>query len=243
MNISKIDSITLSLLSFISENAHSAGDRLPAERDLAEILGTSRNTVREVLISLRSRDIVEVRPGSGCYLKIDPDRIPAAGNAESPADIESVRQQLESRYIIEPGMAELAMARIKQENISLLEKAIVGLSRAVIKRDHSAMTANDNSFRNILAESTGNPVFMKIMRRPEMDAELTWKLLSSLPEDDLNRVFANYVKTLNAIGERNPAKVKKHMQEIILTLRQLLEEYASMDFSGILRHKAKGKQP
>jgi GntR family transcriptional repressor for pyruvate dehydrogenase complex len=243
MNISKIDSITLSLLSYISESTHAAGDRLPAERDLAKILGTSRNTVREILISLRSRDILEVRPGSGCYLKIDPDRILTAGNAGSPADFEAVRQQLESRYIIEPGMAELAMARISQENFSLLEKAIVGLSRAVIKRDYSGMTSNDNSFRSVLAESTGNPVLIRIMRQPEMNAELTWKLLSAMPEEALNRVFANYVKTLNAIGEHNSGNVKKHVQEIILTLCRLLDEYASMDFSGILRHKTKEKQP
>lgn len=48
------------------------GSRLPSERVIAAQLGVSRNSVREAVIGLRSLGIVEVRRGSGTYLKAMP---------------------------------------------------------------------------------------------------------------------------------------------------------------------------
>lgn len=44
------------------------GDRLPTERNIAEELGTSRNSIRESLRTLENLGLVESRQGSGNYL-------------------------------------------------------------------------------------------------------------------------------------------------------------------------------
>lgn len=46
-----------------------AGARLPSERELAQQLGVSRPTLREALIVLELQDEVEIRIGSGIYVK------------------------------------------------------------------------------------------------------------------------------------------------------------------------------
>jgi DNA-binding FadR family transcriptional regulator len=46
-----------------------AGARLPPERDLAVQLGVSRPSVREALIALEVEGRVEVRMGSGIYVR------------------------------------------------------------------------------------------------------------------------------------------------------------------------------
>jgi DNA-binding FadR family transcriptional regulator len=46
-----------------------AGHRLPPERDLAKSLGASRPVVREAMIALEIAGLVEVRGGSGAYVK------------------------------------------------------------------------------------------------------------------------------------------------------------------------------
>ena len=46
-----------------------AGSRLPPERDLARQLGVSRPSVREALIALEVEGLVEVRIGSGIYVR------------------------------------------------------------------------------------------------------------------------------------------------------------------------------
>src|SRR5512135_1732284 len=46
-----------------------AGSRLPPERDLARQLGVSRPSVREALIALEVEGMIDVRTGSGIYVR------------------------------------------------------------------------------------------------------------------------------------------------------------------------------
>ena len=52
------------------------GSRLPPERDLAKQLGVSRPSVREALIALEVEGLVEVRIGSGIYVRGRPEAPP-----------------------------------------------------------------------------------------------------------------------------------------------------------------------
>ena len=53
----------------IQAGSISAGERLPAEKDLALQLGVSRPIVREALIALEIAGLVEIRTGSGTYIR------------------------------------------------------------------------------------------------------------------------------------------------------------------------------
>jgi GntR family transcriptional repressor for pyruvate dehydrogenase complex len=53
---------------FIAEKRLKSGDRLPGERELCELLGVSRPSVREALRSLQSRDILHVQHGKGVFV-------------------------------------------------------------------------------------------------------------------------------------------------------------------------------
>ena len=62
-------SVQESLRSYIAENHLEAGAPLPAEGDLAQQLGVSRNSVRESIKALESVGVLEVRRGSGVFVK------------------------------------------------------------------------------------------------------------------------------------------------------------------------------
>ena len=49
----------------IQENSYGAGKKLPTEKELTDLLGVGRNTLREALRILPSRNIVTIRRGSG----------------------------------------------------------------------------------------------------------------------------------------------------------------------------------
>ncbi len=53
---------------FIEGNGLRPGDRLPGERELSELLGVSRASVREALRSLQARGVVLVRHGKGVFV-------------------------------------------------------------------------------------------------------------------------------------------------------------------------------
>lgn len=58
---------------YIKANDLKPGDKLPSEREMAELFGTSRSSVREALRVLENQDMVEVMTGRGVFLKEKPD--------------------------------------------------------------------------------------------------------------------------------------------------------------------------
>src|SRR6266852_3886734 len=71
------------IAALIEKGEYGAGQRLPPERDLAKQLGVSRPSVREALIALEVEGYVEVRVGSGVYVR---GPIPAVRAEPLPAD-------------------------------------------------------------------------------------------------------------------------------------------------------------
>src|SRR5208282_4359737 len=64
------------------------GQRLPAERDLAKMLGVSRPVVREAMIALEIAGLIEVRSGSGAFVRDKPaEPAQMVNTGHSPSDI------------------------------------------------------------------------------------------------------------------------------------------------------------
>lgn len=52
----------------IIKTPYNPGERLPPEREIAEMLDVTRTVVREALIMLEIKGLVEVRRGAGIYV-------------------------------------------------------------------------------------------------------------------------------------------------------------------------------
>jgi DNA-binding FadR family transcriptional regulator len=81
-----------------------AGSRLPAERELAVLLGVSRTSVREAIIALEIAGRVEVRVGTGIFV-LGPATAPereryaqsVGDNAPGPFDVLAARASARRR--------------------------------------------------------------------------------------------------------------------------------------------------
>ena len=94
------------LRELIERGEFAVGTRLPPERDLAVQLGVSRPSVREALIALEVEGLVEVRMGSGIYVR-EPD---PARRARRAAQAESPLETIRARQLIEGELAALRRA-------------------------------------------------------------------------------------------------------------------------------------
>ncbi|MDJ0463289.1 FCD domain-containing protein [Streptomyces sp. H27-C3] len=136
-----------------------AGERLPAERDLAERLRISRVTLREVLKVLQDQGLVESRRGryGGTFVLPRPDT-PAGGSAgaELRRRLESVDVEdvLRFREVLEVGAAGLCAAHgLTDEGVRRLRAALAATHDAPL----DDYRRRDTLLHLTLAELAGSP--------------------------------------------------------------------------------------
>ena len=140
------------------------GDRLPTENEIARTYGVSRNVVREAVRSLAKEGLLNVRQGSGTYVK---DGIAQAfseffglavsvgSGSQVFADIADIRE------IVEPGVAALAAQRARDEDIVRLRAEVEKMEVAI--EDEEVFIMADHSFHLAIARATHNPFAEKLL--------------------------------------------------------------------------------
>jgi len=227
----KKSKIVNNLLSLVVQEKIRPGQNLPAERKLAERFDVSRNSIREVIKILEERGVVEVYPGSGCYLKKKIETDSSLDSLDPNLSPDIIIDHLEARLVTMPMIGSLIVERITEKDIKNLEDMMVGLSRAIIDRNFREIVAEENKFRHILAGATGNEIVINIVEQLELNNELSWEKFNELPESGLNEIFACYVKTLNAIRERDSRMIQQYIRNTILTMCILLNRHTRFKFS------------
>lgn len=139
------------------------GDRLPAERSLAEQFGVSRNTLREALRSLEHAGLLRLKKGvtGGSYVKESTGEAVIAGlndmyhlGAIQPLHL------TEARIIIGTEVARLACARRTKEDLANLEKNVDASELATESGDLERRAEINYEFHRLLARATKNPVLI-----------------------------------------------------------------------------------
>jgi DNA-binding FadR family transcriptional regulator len=120
------------LRALISAGEYPVGSRLPPERDLAVQLGVSRPSVREALIALEVEGLIEVRMGSGIYVRPGDPKAARPVSAEGPLEI------IRARQLIESELAAHAARHMKKAQIAGLRDAIAVMEAQVAGADPAA---------------------------------------------------------------------------------------------------------
>jgi DNA-binding FadR family transcriptional regulator len=136
------------------------GKRLPAERELASLLGVSRPSVREALIALEVEGWVEVRTGSGIYvLRNSATQVHAQTLLPSEwGPLELIR----ARRVVEGEVAALAAAQSNRQDIEDMARAIVCMREDA---DRGIMPLDgDRAFHSAIVVASGNTVLIETVQ-------------------------------------------------------------------------------
>ena len=116
-NVAVYKKIVAQIQDMIMRGELKKGDRLPPERQLAEMLGVGRPALKQAISALEVLGIIRSRQGDGNYITSDSMEIlnPLAVRFY----LENGKQDdiLEFRYILEVQMASLAASKITDEQI------------------------------------------------------------------------------------------------------------------------------
>ena len=139
------------LREMIIQEEMKTGSKLPAEAELMARFGVSRSTVREAVKILQTEHIVDIRQGQGTFLC-----------ALRFADQEElIAQLLETRLLIEPGVAALAAQRRKEEDLAAMKVLLDKMDSAYLHGED--YTPYDFEFHSIIARCTGNDVVGRLL--------------------------------------------------------------------------------
>ena len=239
--MSKENEALASLAGMIQEGAWQVGDRIPPERELAESFGVSRSTMRGALRVLQARGVVEVRRGSGCYLRSRRglERCCLATGAAAGGD---GPERLEACYVVFPPLAALCAERIGPQGLADLEECMVSLSRAIFSRNVEAIREETSVYLRTLAEEAGNPALVAAVDSLCPGSPSLFTIFFSLEDYEREEVFGDYVKLLHALKRHDPQEARFRMEERVLRLCRLMEKYEGAVCSDYLHREMEQRQ-
>ena len=209
----------------IAEHSEDPDWSLPSERELAEELKVSRPSVREAIIALEMRGIVEVRGRTGIVVLptsatlINFDSINTDVGA-GPFEI------LEARMAVEASAAAIAATRATSYDYMHLEESIQAMqSRPELK---DGKDPADREFHRAIATMTGNAVITSMVEALwiQQESSRMWKAIHQrIYKDDMQPIWiGHHYGILAALKTRNPDAAYKAMwQHIASVANELLD--------------------
>ena len=202
------------------------GTRLPPERQLASALGVGRSAVREALAALEILGIVDVRPGSGTYLRGNASELlPQTLSWGLMIGERSTDQLMELRAGLESYCARLAAERIDAEQIDALRESIEGMRAGF--EDLDAFVTADAAFHAVLGVAAGNPIVTDLLAVSRQLLRV-YNDRSVYKPDDMRAAVEEHSAILEALeahdGDRAASAMIAHMVTARERLLRAVEE-------------------
>jgi GntR family transcriptional regulator, transcriptional repressor for pyruvate dehydrogenase complex len=144
------------LLAMVTAGTLKPGDRLPGERDMAEMFNVSRPTVREAMRAMAVLGVLKARQGSGIFVSaLEATEILGPLSFFLTLQNVQVDQLYEARRLIEGEIASLAARNATVGDIAELQQLIAEQQQRI--GDPRSYRELDGSFHRKLAKIAGNP--------------------------------------------------------------------------------------
>ena len=201
------------LIGWLKDGTFKAGSKLPSQNELVEYFGVSRTGVREALQMLAVLNLIEIKPGLGCFVKsVSSEYIIHADVLAILLEKESMMHVIEARKLVESGIAALATERALPEDYWKMEDVLIAIDRSIQKNESIAVAATE--FHCALAEASHNAVLAKLLRsftqlmaKAGMLLETSAENLAEFKRDELKA----HQDLFHVIKQRDPEMSRKAM--------------------------------
>lgn len=218
-------------MELILERDLDAGDPMPTESELCEVLGVGRNTLRESLKVLQALGVIEIRHGFGMFV--------APSNFDALADGLTFRGRLSLRH---EGLEALQLVDIREA----LESGLIGASIAVVTKEHLAgieaavakmeelaargepFAEADAEFHRLLFEPLGNDLLMNLM-------SVFWKVYRKIHVQvgtggsDLLHTAAQHRTIYDAVAAQDVATASQMLSSHFNGIRAKIREFVEAE--------------
>jgi GntR family transcriptional repressor for pyruvate dehydrogenase complex len=229
----KIDSIIEQLKRMLGSGQLNPGDRIPAERKLAEDMGVSRTHIRTAIKKLEYYGILKTIPQSGTFVA-GLDASALEGLIQDALQMESydLYSLAESRLILETNIIRLSCRRRTEDDLVKIEH-YVNLYEEKIATGIPAVE-EDLSFHRQIAEASKNQVLKSMMLIITPDLMTNYRKFWHIEPSPKRSIAAMEHRLLlehirNRDEEAASAMIAQHLRRIV--------EYARSQSVGLNRNE------
>lgn len=158
-SVTLVDLVEERLLSYFKEKKIRPGESIPTELELTEALGVGRSVLREALSRFRMLGLIQSRTRRGMILS-EPDMLGGMSKVIEPTlmSIESIKEILGLRVVLEIGSADLIFKHITDDDILELESLVMNFTVS----EYNKFTVDaDYAFHAKLYQITGNKLISR----------------------------------------------------------------------------------
>jgi len=201
--------ISDSIYEYIRMNGLQAGDKLPSEREMAAVLQTSRNSVREALRILEDRGLIFIKSGSGIFIKepsIENSTLSVSLGKCSLEDIQELQTTLDHQAVMNAIIR--GSEKLKQELIT------IACEMVKLHQENIYSHTLDHSFHSKMYECGKNDAIHQLIIKIRED-RFVRRNNSDLENDSVWLVtIPDHMMLANAIWENDSAAALKAIDRI-----------------------------
>ena len=223
--MSRTEQVRAQLEAAIEQGDYKPGDRLPSERELVELLGVSRVSVREAIRGLEAVGLLEVRHGSGCFVARRPsDRYASSFSHWISHHGQELFELLKVRGALDELAAEAAACQRDDAWPGRLRElnACFGTTDPA---EVEVLVDRDVAFHLAIGEASASPLLVDLLMRLHETFNESRRVMLTPPGRAAHSA-AEHEVIIAAIERRDPdgarAAVAAHLASVRETLEELL---------------------
>lgn len=204
------------------------GDRLDSVEQLAEQLQVSRSAVREALSALKAMGLIEIKQGSGTFVKsVPPNRLDFPLSTAMLSNKLDIARLLEVRKIIEVGAAASAAINRTEQDIQALVQILDDMKQA--HGDGELGEKVDYQFHVAIATASQNPLLATILDQISglmidtmKETRRIWLYSKKTTSEQL---YEEHMNIFLAIQQQNEELAKQAMTFHLSNVEKVLLQY------------------
>jgi DNA-binding FadR family transcriptional regulator len=210
------EQIVRQLVALVRSGELKPGDRLPAERALAESLGVGRPTLREALRALQLLGILDIRHGGGVFVsELQPDTLLGPLHLFLSLDSNNLRTILEARKVIEGALLAFVAKTIDDDTLTRLEANLAEFELTIEQSkeeelDPARLNELAQEFRGIIENAVDNPILTRAVK--SLDVLSAASRSRSTARGSLRRLLENHRRMVEALVQHDPVAAQQALE-------------------------------
>jgi GntR family transcriptional regulator, transcriptional repressor for pyruvate dehydrogenase complex len=221
--------LTREVLALVRERGLAPGERLPSVKELAERFSVATPTMREALRLLEMAGNLDIRHGSGIYLRQPESRVMLSNPYARTLDTGTILNLLHARALIEPPVAELAACNASARHLDALATLLDDAEQHLSGQDaaDAVLGIANMRFHRGIADGAGNTILSDVVFSL---TEVHIKEQMAVLDLYNNRVrdHEQHKLILEALMHRDAASarqlMREHLEEVVDVVKARLED-------------------